>query len=361
MDYHVVIEGAVDRFSREFDLYYKLSRRVHEICSNLMDENAIRAQVHFRVKSIKSLKGKLERFSKVDSKKYIFESIDNVFRNIGDLAAIRIASYRSEDIEIIKNLIKENFSGSGLVKELKFDDKDKYLDGNNNFYKASHCQLTLKDDDLIAPYQNLRGVSCELQVCSMMGHVWNEIEHDIGYKPNEIESGEDEIILLNALGNLTRTGDDIISMLIRRHSKTLEEKGGDFIDLYDFVAKVRGQIGSVLVQTNSGQVYEELKFFGWNNIESLVKNLDLNKNPVSRAHILIDAYNDYANEFNFEIMDKHSLDVILVLLFEKKIDDVINNHPKGYAQGRPPRIRVLADHYKKFKSVQSPKNIDTSP
>lgn len=361
MEYEGVINAAVDRFSREFDRYYKLSRRVHEICSGVIDENAIRAQVNFRVKNIKSFRGKLERFSKVDSKKYIFTSVDEIFKNIGDLAAVRIASYRSEDIDTIKNLIFEEFSGGGPSGEVIFEDKDKYLEGKNNFYKATHCQLSLKDDDLIASYQNLRDAFCELQICSMMGHVWNEIEHDIGYKPEQIEHGEEEAMLLKILGNLTRMGDDIISTVIGRYSKTLEEKGGDFIDLYDFVGKVRSVIGSVSVQINSGQVYDELRTFGWMNVESLVKNLSLNKDSVSSASELIDDYNKYADTINVEKMDKNSLDVILVLLFEKKLEDVINNHPKGYAQGRPPRIRVLADHYKLFKLIQSNRKFDLPP
>ncbi len=51
-------------------------------------------------------------------------------------------------------------------------------------FTASHALRGVPAfSDLIGTYANVAGVPCEVQVCSMMAHVWNEIEHDLGYKP----------------------------------------------------------------------------------------------------------------------------------------------------------------------------------
>ena len=54
---------AVARYQREYDRYLKLCARVAEICRNeIIEGNAIRAQVTFRAKSPKSLENKLRRY-----------------------------------------------------------------------------------------------------------------------------------------------------------------------------------------------------------------------------------------------------------------------------------------------------------
>jgi ppGpp synthetase/RelA/SpoT-type nucleotidyltranferase len=56
-------------------------------------------------------------------------------------------------------------------------------DQDGRFYRATHCQVALKAEDLVEPFDNLEGITCEIQVCSLLAHVWNELEHDLVYKP----------------------------------------------------------------------------------------------------------------------------------------------------------------------------------
>ena len=74
-------------------------------------------------------------------------------------------------------------------------------DSTGHFYRATHCQVALKAEDLLEPFDNLEGLTCEIQVCSMMAHVWNEIEHDIGYKPTGELSDLERATLVN-IGHL---------------------------------------------------------------------------------------------------------------------------------------------------------------
>jgi hypothetical protein len=61
--------------------------------------------------------------------------------------------------------------------------KDKQRETPENFYRATHCEVFLPPVDLVGTYANVASVPCEIQVCSMMAHVWNEIEHDLGPAP----------------------------------------------------------------------------------------------------------------------------------------------------------------------------------
>ena len=90
-----VIQGAVSRYLREYDRYLKLCVRVAEICRlEIVEGNAIRAQVTSRAKSPKSLEGKLRRVA-ANGRKEI-PDIDSVFVYIRDLAAVRIATYEQK-------------------------------------------------------------------------------------------------------------------------------------------------------------------------------------------------------------------------------------------------------------------------
>ena len=79
-----LIKDAVARYDRERDRYLKLAARVADICRiNIVEANAIRAQVTSRAKTSRSLEGKLRRFAKRSDKN--MPTVDAVFEQIGDL------------------------------------------------------------------------------------------------------------------------------------------------------------------------------------------------------------------------------------------------------------------------------------
>ena len=102
------IKNAVLRYHREYDRYLKLSARVAEICRfEIVEGNAIRAQVTFRAKSPKSLEGKLRRFAA--SGKKDLPSVQSVFDEVRDLAAVRIATYEQRHEDQVVQLVCKRF------------------------------------------------------------------------------------------------------------------------------------------------------------------------------------------------------------------------------------------------------------
>jgi ppGpp synthetase/RelA/SpoT-type nucleotidyltranferase len=251
-----VIEAAVARDARERDRYIKLAARVADIClAEVIEGDAIRAQVTYRTKSVQSFRGKLGRFARNPNKNY--PTVDAVFDGIGDFAGVRVATYRPEDENKVTQRLRELFVG-GDGGDIDVDPKNKLDPDKGQFYRATHCQVFLKPEDLVGNYENLRSAGCEVQVCSMMAHVWNEIEHDIGYKPAGGGPAGAELGLLEALGHLTRSGDAMITRLLEANELRMEDQQGEFTDVHDFVARARPFFPTADLSVNAGQAYDAL-------------------------------------------------------------------------------------------------------
>lgn len=343
-----VIEEAVARYDRERDRYLKLAARVADICrASIVEENAIRAQVTFRTKTVRSFEGKLRRFAKQGKKN--FATVEEVFAGIGDFAGVRIATYRPEDEGRVTDRLKELFAGED-GGEVGVEVKDKLNPDSGNFYRGKHCQVFLKDEDLVGNYENLRATGCEVQVCSMMAHVWNEIEHDIGYKPEGGGPGEAERGLLEALGHLTRSGDATITRLLAANATRLQERTGDFEDVHDFVARLRQYFPDADLSVNAGQAFDEARLLGLMSVGALQSALGAEALDQQVAQRRIAAYNAFLdqNGGGEHALNPVSADLITVSMLERFVDRINENHPAGRGKGRPSRIYYLAKNYHRF-------------
>jgi ppGpp synthetase/RelA/SpoT-type nucleotidyltranferase len=342
-----VIKDAVERYEREQDRYQKLATRVADICrTDIVEANAIRAQVTFRAKTPRSLEGKLRRFSKRDDKE--IGTVDAVFEQIGDLAAVRVTTYRPEDKERVVEEIRKLFS-DGLAGAVEIEVKDKLKDGG--FYRATHCQAALRDEELVGTYENLKGTGCEIQVCSMMAHVFNEVEHDIAYKPEGGGPQGAEKGLIEALGHLTRTGDALVAQLLAANELRLKEQTGDFNDAFDFVARMRKEFPDANLAVNAGQLFDELRMLELTSPERLKHDIGEERFKAAEGRAILNAFNAYVegNQETDFLLDGESSDLILSLLLDKHAVDIEENHPTGRGMGRPPRIRSIASRFKEFK------------
>ncbi len=345
-----VISEAVLRYGRERDRYLELAARVADICRrDIVEANAIRAQVTVRAKSAKSFESKLRRFAKRQDKD--FPTIDVVFEQIGDFAGVRIATWRPEDEARVADEIQKRFCGPG-GREVSVDKKDRLNVNGDSFYRATHCQVFLPEDELVGAYENLKGASCEIQVCSMMAHLWNEIEHDIGYKPGGGDLQPNEKGLLEALGHLIRSGDAIITRLLEANEVRLEEQTGDFDDVYDFVARLRKVFPDADLSLHAGQLFEEIQALGLTSMEKLKEAIgESNLNP-GRAKQKIFQFNQILRNKGHEDYspNEDSSDLVLVLLLERFAQKIEENHQAGRGVGRPPRIASIAKRFRQYRA-----------
>jgi ppGpp synthetase/RelA/SpoT-type nucleotidyltranferase len=332
------IEAAVNRYRRETDRYAKLVELVASACREIVRDNAIPATVQSRVKDPERLRSKLRRYRED------YESVDDIFTRLKDFAGVRIATYVESDRERVAAEVVKRFESPGgrdVVPVVKDSDLTGY------FYRATHCQVALLAEDLGPGYENLRGDSCEIQICSLLAHVWNEIEHDMGYKPVSGDLSVGERRTLDALGNLTRAGDTTIVTLLEATDARLAANEGEFKDTWDFVARARRFFPEANdFGAHSGQLFDELLAEGVDTPDKLKQQLVPDANAVKRAYELLAAFQEHlGGDDVVRRVEASSSDPLLMLLLEKHASDVLTRHPGGRGRGRPPRIASVARRF----------------
>lgn len=336
------ISEAVARYQREYDRYLKLCSRVADICRyEIVEANALRAHVTFRAKSPKSLETKLRNFAQTGRKS--MPTVDSVFDQVRDLAAVRVATYvQSDENKVTEAICKRFARGDG--KAVEVDLKDKHATNPHNFYRATHLEVCLPLQDIVGTYLNVDGVPCEIQVCSMMAHVWNEIEHDIGYKPTGELSVIERDTLVN-IGHLTRSGDGMISQLLAANEARHAEQSTAFTDVYDFVARLRRWFPNVDFATNAGQVFEELQPLRLNTPAGIQKqvgelNTVLDRSLQQLSSLRASLHQRGETRYDLE---ENSADRLLVLLLPKVAQHIARSSTGR--SGGPTRIGWLASRY----------------
>jgi ppGpp synthetase/RelA/SpoT-type nucleotidyltranferase len=202
-----VLDAVILLRVRNYLQYQRLAQRVREIAEDVAGEHLIRCSVQHRIKSVDRLRKKLQSW-RDDGRLDGFADAASVLARIGDVAAVRITTYLDRDRNRIEERLRDRLEI--VTTQLK--------DRADSLYRAIHVDVKLLAEDLESSQEDraLEGMLCEVQICTLLSHVYSEIDHDLRYKPLSGKMSADETRLLNALGHLTLTGDQIILSLIER-------------------------------------------------------------------------------------------------------------------------------------------------
>ncbi|MFM4805882.1 GTP pyrophosphokinase [Aeromonas bivalvium] len=338
------IQECTQRYIREYDRYSKMADLVYQKCLDIVQKKlTVRATVQRRAKSPKSFSDKLKK----SGHRNRYDSVDQVFSTISDLAGVRIATYLESDREQVVDEIKKEFVGKENDGPA-VDVKDRSQQGRH--YRATHCQVYLTEEDLTGSNENLKGTTCEIQVCSLLAHVFNEIEHDLQYKPLSGDLSEAEQEFIDQLGLLTKAGDLTIKRLLSETDERLSQRTGEFDDVHDFVARMRKELQvETDFSANAGQLYEELEALQMNSPgaihEAVCPNGENLKDISSQEYQRLKAY---ANSKSFELLEEGSSDLLLAGILKSKVKEILKRHPMGRAKGRPSRLAQIAKLYKQM-------------
>jgi ppGpp synthetase/RelA/SpoT-type nucleotidyltranferase len=357
-----VIDEAVRRYRRESDCYAKLARFVAEKCeSDIVRASAIRASVTHRAKSADKVREKLVRKYK---DKANLNTVEDALNAVTDLAGVRVSTYQEQDrdkvVEAIKRLFTLPVQDGGQNPNRKDNDE------KGKFYRATHCQVVLLADDLEEPYENLEGLSCEIQVCSMLAHVWNEIEHDLAYKPTTGNLSPREKESLDVLGNLTLSGDVVIKQLFDANAERLAKRAGEgvvFQDRHDFIARIRDHFpASTDFGSYAGQLFDDLMALGLNSPAAIKQSL-LSESYQELSATLLAALQQYLVNHHDDVVELQasSSDPLLMLLLNDRLDQVLARHPMGRGRGRPPRIASVAARFRDMREQHNAANQPPPP
>jgi hypothetical protein len=209
----------------------------------------------------------------------------------------------------------------------------------------------LPDEYIVGDNKNLRDTTCEIQVCSLLAHAFNEIEHDLQYKPKSGEISDEEKELLDQLGLITKSGDITIKHILDAADERLKEKSGDFDDVHDFVIRMREQLKlGKSFSSNAGQLYDEFRNMNLTSPQAIISEL------FSGSESIIDVSNseysklkDFLPKYNPDItLDDDSSDILLCSFLRISYKKIIENHPTGRGKGRPSRLLSIAKAYKEM-------------
>lgn len=348
-------QEAIDRLAHEArqryvdqrDKYKKLADYVHEKCKELVRNDAVRATTQARTKDPDRFAAKVRRYLSDPSAADELDSVEKIMARVGDLAGVRVATYVEEDREKVVKAIEANFSGPAPGKPAHVEKKDGK--GKSEFYRATHCQVTIKEDELKGIDVNLRGVPCEVQVCSLLAHAFNEIEHDLGYKPLSGEISQEENGFLSVLGRLSEMGDFVIVNLLSAVANRKKDWEVPFNDAFELVYKMRDKFDNPTdFSRHSGQLFDELKSLGVDSEAAIGHKLLGGTGYKVRSRALLDKFRRYLKRQNSEFdLDPDSSDCLLVLVLEKYAHQIVTNHAGRV--GASPRILSMARAFSEMK------------
>ncbi len=157
----------MEEYRENRENFEQLGIIVQGILEQLVKDAGIRVMtVEHRVKKEKSLEGKLYR--KGDR----YQSL----KDITDILGTRVVCYFSDDVDLIGNMVEQKF----IVDSDNSVDKRKLLQANSFGYLSLHYVCSLPADAGYPP--EVCGKRFEIQIRTILQHVWDAINHDMGYK-----------------------------------------------------------------------------------------------------------------------------------------------------------------------------------
>jgi ppGpp synthetase/RelA/SpoT-type nucleotidyltranferase len=161
------LEAIAAEYREKSFVYYSFCSTMHNLLVNLLENKGFKYQISNRVKTLDSIKEKIER-NKAKGKIY------RRLSDIEDLAGVRVVfNLESDKRRFVTELYKE-FTPDKMKIEEHHKEKG---------YRSTHVLAQFGKKRLrLIEYNNFAGLKCELQLTSALYHAWSEIEHDLFYK-----------------------------------------------------------------------------------------------------------------------------------------------------------------------------------
>ncbi len=180
----------VDRYRFERQGFERVAAEVVRIMADRLSERAIRNIPTWRAKRPESFERKFRRREERDTRSMADFSA-GLSPPLKDLAAARFLLYQEKDVESATAAIREVFQTD------RWPPKTHRTSGG---YSADHLFVDLsRVHGQESDFTDVRYVPCEVQICSITSHIWNELEHDIRYKQPDGEPDEAQHELLGSL------------------------------------------------------------------------------------------------------------------------------------------------------------------
>jgi YD repeat-containing protein len=167
------IDEDLERWKRQEPKYKELKEYLCPSLKSLLRSHGMNVVIQARVKNELSIYKKL--VEKRNKKRYSYDRMH-------DKLGIRIICKFQDEIPIICEIIKDNFD----VKDI--DNKITNYNYDQQGYKGTHLDAKIRSTD--NHFKKFKGMFFEIQIRSLCDHVWADIYHDVGYKPENMPTDE---------------------------------------------------------------------------------------------------------------------------------------------------------------------------
>jgi len=226
-----VIDEFLDHYNREFDFYAEVARTVQSRTEAALSSLGIRAIVTSRAKRPDRLRQKLAKRNKEKP----YKDLKDIYRDIIDLAGVRVALYFPSDGGRVGRLIGELFKEIRAPKTFPENRRPKL---NKRFmgYVATHYLVHLSSDNTQDTQRRYANTPVEIQVASVLMHAWSEVEHDLVYKPEKGDLSEDEFAILDEINGLVLSGEIALETLQRAIERRASKDDAPFNDQFELAS-----------------------------------------------------------------------------------------------------------------------------
>lgn len=220
------VDEIVKEYKKNFEIYESFETILKNYIQGLLDK-AIQegkldkesVEIKSRTKEIESFKGKISR----DDKKLKYK---DPLSEITDLVGIKImlTSLKDENIvyELLKLEMKDNIDKENSVdktEDIKKERKFGYLGRHLVvFYDENMFELGKHLINKEIHPSHFKGLRAEIQVKTLLQHVWAEVEHKARYKAGE-ELSNDKKRYFDRLAALIEVADDLFKDLVEESER----------------------------------------------------------------------------------------------------------------------------------------------
>jgi ppGpp synthetase/RelA/SpoT-type nucleotidyltranferase len=184
------LEDVRKTWINEIPIYERFVERVVTILRSEFRNPGI--EIYGRAKEIDSL-----------LKKLILKP-HKTYETLTDKAGIRVIVKFTEDVDAVGKFIEQRFA------DHKKDDKRATLKIDQVGYQGIHYDIKLSDSE--AKGTEFVGIWAEVQVRTLAQHLWSDMSHELGYKP-EVKVPDVMLRRLNRLSALVEIADDEFARL----------------------------------------------------------------------------------------------------------------------------------------------------
>ncbi|KAB8208440.1 hypothetical protein BDV34DRAFT_49406 [Aspergillus parasiticus] len=240
-----IINEFMRKYEKEQEIYASAAKQAEILCEDVLKRESVECIVTSRAKDPESLQKKLhERLKKRQETaastregKKGYGSIDDIRSDIADLAGVRISLYMPRKKSHVEKILQREFDVAWSLSLGEEGDIQATEPRLFPGYCADHYRVFFKQGSSQDDRFGKRMI--EIQVVSVLRHVWAQIQHDRVYKQLIPTAGKD-IRILDALSSLLYAGDFVLDQLFDSQASRSKSDGTTFKTVY--------QLGSSLGQ-----------------------------------------------------------------------------------------------------------------